>query len=192
MKQININGTDYTLRWTTGSVINSGKMATTEIKGSGGGTNFNNGGYQNPITITSTTTIHNEIFLMDKEGKEHSYNLTDFNVSCNQGNILTIIWGNQEHLLSTPILVLNHSTSQKFYNQKDLVQIFEPLKQIAKKDGLIYLIISCIVGFISHSFLAALICLTIGALLLQWRAKIIGKNRANKFLSSIKFEDYKN
>ena len=45
-----------------------------------------------PTTISSTTVVHDQIFLTDSDGTEYTFQLQDFNVACREGNELTVIW----------------------------------------------------------------------------------------------------
>jgi len=60
--------------------------------------------------------VHNDIFLQDSSGKEHSYSLSDFNVACREGNELSVIWAIRKGRDRGPyIMVINHTTSNRFW-----------------------------------------------------------------------------
>ena len=65
-KEFTVSSKKYTLCWTTGKVVGQGKYSTTHVSSSGGGT----GDFATPINVSSTTNVHNDVFLEDKEGKE--------------------------------------------------------------------------------------------------------------------------
>ncbi len=112
MQELRAGWGTYNLNWVTGKVVGQGKYATTAVSGGGGGAT------NSPVTISSSTTIHNDIFLVDSNGKEHSFQLSDFNLACREGNQLTVIWairkGKKE---GQYIVAINHTTSQQFFGK---------------------------------------------------------------------------
>lgn len=122
MKTINTSNKEYLLYWVAGKVMSTGKNMETKVQGGGG--SYGNG-YTAPVRITSTTTVHDQIFLMDREGKEHAFQLQDFNVACRDGNELSVVWAIKKGGSTGPyIIVHNHNTSQTFFNEKRLLGMF--------------------------------------------------------------------
>ncbi|WP_332911175.1 hypothetical protein [Algoriphagus boritolerans] len=69
-----------------------------------------------PISITSKTVIHDQLFLTNSEGKERSFQLQDFNIACRKGNEVTVFWGIKKGKSKGSYLaVKNHTTEQLFF-----------------------------------------------------------------------------
>jgi len=127
MRTIQTCNKEYELYWVTGEVVDTGKNMETKVHGSGGGSY--GGAYGNthtaPVRISSTTTIHDQIFLVDREGKEHAYQLQDFNVACRTGNQLMVLWAVRKGKKEGPYIVVhNLSTSKTYFHEKSLKGIF--------------------------------------------------------------------
>ncbi|MCW3114210.1 MAG: hypothetical protein JWR18_2606 [Segetibacter sp.] len=125
MKTINAMGKEYTIYSVTGKVASSNKNMETRVSGSGGG--YNGSGYSAPVNIRSTTTVHDQIFLVDNSGKEHSFQLQNFDLACREGNELSVFWaikkGKQrgEH-----IAVHNKTTENSFFDTGAIRRMFKP------------------------------------------------------------------
>jgi hypothetical protein len=126
MKEIDISGRHYDLYSVKGKVNEAGKNMETKVSGGGGGGySYKGTGGTAPISIKSTTVVHDQIFLTDNEGTEHSFQLQDFNVACRESNELSVIWAIKSGKKTGPyIVVLNHSTRKSFYHDKELKKIF--------------------------------------------------------------------
>lgn len=126
MTTISAAGKRYNLYWTTGKVMESGKNMETIVRGSGGGgATYNGYGGTAPVNISSTTVIHDQIFLVDASGREHAFQLQDFNVACRTDNQLAVIWAIKEGSKTGPyIIAYNHTTRNAYYNDKDLTKVF--------------------------------------------------------------------
>src|SRR5665213_651954 len=91
MKQVTINARNYDFTNITGRVEEASKNLETIVRGGGGGgATYGGTGYVAPVSITSTTVVHDQIFLIDNQGNEHSFQLQGMNIACRQGNELTI------------------------------------------------------------------------------------------------------
>jgi hypothetical protein len=126
MKKITAGAKQYDLYWTFGKVEETGKNLETKVSGSGGGgATFKGYGGTAPVSITSTTTVHDQIFLVDNSGNEHAYQLQDMNVACRTSNQLSVIWAIKEGQKTGPyIAVFNHTTNQPFFQDKALSGMF--------------------------------------------------------------------
>ncbi|MES2429049.1 MAG: hypothetical protein V4560_18855 [Bacteroidota bacterium] len=126
MKTIDIHGRQYTVYNATGKVEESGKNLETRVHGGGGGGyNYRGTGGSAPVSISSTTVVHDQIFLTDKNGVEHSFQLQDFDVACRAGNEISVMWAVKKGKAKGDyIAVLNHSTRQDYYNKKALKNMF--------------------------------------------------------------------
>jgi hypothetical protein len=128
MRTVKAGFKDYTLHSVTGRVANTSKNLETRVHGGGGGgSTYQGTGYAAPVTISSTTTVHDQIFLIDSEGKEHSFQLADFDIACREGNELTVIWSiKQGNKTGEYIVVHNQTTSKTFFNIGALRRMFKP------------------------------------------------------------------
>lgn len=123
MRTINTCNKEYELYWVTGQVAESGKNMETRVHGGGGGSYGN--GYTAPVQIRSTTIVHDQLFVVDKTGREHSFQLQDFNVACRDGNEITVLWAIRKGKKTGPYFVVhNRTTSQTFFQEKELGKIF--------------------------------------------------------------------
>lgn len=132
MQNLTLNNKNYELQSTTGKVLSSGKNMETKVSGGGGGGYSNRGtGYTAPVSITSKTTIHDQFFLEDANGKEHAFQLSDFNLACRDGNILTVVAAiNVKKHKGPYISVINHSTDKVYFDPIALKSICEPNRLI--------------------------------------------------------------
>ena len=126
MQTIVANGQKFDLFHTTGKVEEAGKNMETKITGSGGGGFIYRGtGGNAPISIKSKTVVHDQFFITDDTGNEHSFQLQNFNVACRTGNRLSVVWAVRQGKKKGPyIMVYNHSTSSAYYNSKSMAKLF--------------------------------------------------------------------
>lgn len=112
----------------TGTVLEASKNMETKVSGSGGGGgSFGGTGATRPVRITSKTTVHDQIFLKDVNGMEHSYQLTDFHLACREGNEISVIEakkGNSQK--GYPVGVANHSTNKIYTSASSLKKVGSP------------------------------------------------------------------
>lgn len=110
----------------TGITEESGKNMETQVYGGGGGGGTYQGtGGTAPVSISSRTVVHDQLFLVSPEGKERAFQLQDFNLAARKGNQLSVFWGIQSGKNSGPyIAVKNHSTDQTFYQDKEVSNFF--------------------------------------------------------------------
>lgn len=141
----------------TGKVANTTKNLETKVRG-GSDANAN-------VSITSTTIIHDQIFLIDKEGKEKAMNLSGFDLSCRESNILTASWAMEEDdNLGPYFAITNYTTDQQFINDsivRDLVK-YGSKKRGALKVYLVYLAVLValiLIGIIISWILAVLLAI---------------------------------
>jgi len=117
---IKVGRREFTIYHFTGKVASASKNLETKVSGSGGGGGSYQGtGYSAPVRISSTTVVHDQLFLVDKEGHEKALQLQDFNLACREGNIVTASWAIQVGSNEGPYFAItNHSTDQQFINDK--------------------------------------------------------------------------
>ncbi|MFN3997762.1 hypothetical protein [Algoriphagus sp.] len=127
MKSFNPSGaTAFDLQSFSGKVEESGKNMETRVSGGGGGgATYQGTGGTAPISITSKTVIHDQLFLTNKEGKERSFQLQDFNLACRKGNEVTVFWGIKKGKSNGSYLaVKNHTTDQVFFDEGEVKKMF--------------------------------------------------------------------
>jgi len=133
MKTIRISGKDYQLNWVTGDVLESSKNMETKVSGGGGSFSSSSyrgtgGGHGHIAPIVSTTTVHDQIFIKDDGGKEYSFQLQNIDVACRCGNKLSVIWEKNGQKSGPYVAVINHSTSEIFYDEASVKNICQPIK----------------------------------------------------------------
>lgn len=129
---------NYTIHYAKGKVVGKDKNIETKISGSGGGGTVNKGtGDIDDISITSTTLIHDKIYLQQENGKEVAIELTNWDLACREGHEMLVIWikrGTNES--GSYVVVKNYTTdSIKFNDAK--------IKDLANQ----HLIASCLLAF---------------------------------------------
>ncbi len=180
MKSFNpSSATAFSLHSFAGIVEESGKNMETRVSGGGGGgATYQGTGGTAPITITSKTVVHDQLFLTSKEGKERSFQLQDFNLACRRGNEVTVFWGIKEGKADGSYLaVKNHTTDQVFFDESAVKKMFLNL--------LIQVLI--ILGGIGAIFIISYLGYIIGAGLffLAWRRWQTAKKEVADFKQSI-------
>lgn len=109
----------------TGKVANASKNMETKVSGSGGGGfSYQGTGGNSSVRITSKTIVHDQLFLVDEEGNERSFQLQDFNVACRESNTVTVMWGILEGKENGPYFrVFNHTTNSDSFNDKKVWEL---------------------------------------------------------------------
>ena len=117
---INLGKRNIEVHSFTGKVANVTKNLETKVHGGGGGGySYQGTGGSAPVSISSTTVIHDQIFLVDSQGNERALQLTDFDIACRESNNVSAMWAIIEGKDSGPYFaIVNHSTGSKFLNEK--------------------------------------------------------------------------
>lgn len=104
----------------TGEVMSDKKWTSTHVSGEGGGGYLHNGtGHSSSVSISSTTTTHDQFILRDKSGKEKSFEFSNMHLAMRVGQTVTVFWAIKHGKTSGPyIAVYNHATD-------DLTRIFD-------------------------------------------------------------------
>ncbi len=105
---VDVDGKKTVLWYFTGKVLSSKKQKETQISSRTLGTQ------NNPqVHVSSTTVDHHELFLIDDQGKEDSFQLVDFDFPCREGQTLTLVWAVPEGASRGPFIhEHNHNTSE--------------------------------------------------------------------------------
>jgi hypothetical protein len=131
-KNIVVNGNAYVLKSVTGKVLNTTKSMETSVQGSvsGGGGRLRDGSGKLKavdLNLASTTIVHDQFFLEDEAGQEHSFQLQGFNIACREGNSLTVVSAFKPGQLRGPyVAVLNHSTQNRYFNERAINSLCSP------------------------------------------------------------------
>jgi hypothetical protein len=122
---ITIGKRTVTMHQFTGKVVSSSKNMETKVHGGGGGGySYQGTGGSAPVTISSTTVIHDQLFLVDKEGNERALQLTGFDLACRESNIVTAMWAITSGEERGPYFaIINHSTGEQYINKKIIKEI---------------------------------------------------------------------
>jgi hypothetical protein len=165
MQTITLSGTTYNLQATTGKVLSTNKNLETKVSGGGGGGFARRGsGFNSPVRITSTTTVHDQIFIEDKNGKEHSFQLSGYDLAARENNTLSVLAAFKENKDSgTYFAVINHSTDKIYYKDLSVKSLCGPNKFILMGIA----VIAFFIGFnlFSSKFIIAMMLIVVGLLI---------------------------
>ncbi|HRP44746.1 MAG TPA: hypothetical protein PLU27_08270 [Ginsengibacter sp.] len=108
-----------TIYYDRGRVAGKDKNMETRVSGSGGGGGTYQGtGATAPVHITSTTIIHDKIYLQKENGKERAVELTNWDVACREGHDMVVAWIIPEGKESGDYTAIkNITTGSEFGNQ---------------------------------------------------------------------------
>ncbi len=121
----NVGKRTATLYQFTGKVVNASKNMETRVSGGGGGGfTYQGTGGSAPVNITSTTVVHDQLFIQNKDGEERSLQLQGFDLAVREGNIVTAVWAIPEGKTEGPyIAIINHSTNNRFVNDAKVKEV---------------------------------------------------------------------
>jgi len=129
----------------SGEVVEEKKWATTQVSGGGGGYNVGSG-QNNPVTITSTTTTHDQFFVRDDSGQEMACEMTDAGVALRKGHRVTVLWGIIKGNERGPyIAVYNHTTG-------NLTLIQSAVARLAVPPAPFYIVIGYVISVFASCF----------------------------------------
>lgn len=116
-----------TIHQFTGKVVGTSKNMETKVHGGGGGGySYRGTGGSAPVRISSTTVVHDQLFIQSKEGEEKALQLQDFDLAVREGNIVTAMWGIPEGKQEGPYFAIyNHSTKGQFISDKKIRDIVQ-------------------------------------------------------------------
>lgn len=125
MAEIVINGKPYEHFFVRGEVVGADKQLETKVSGSGGGGgSFRGSGYTAPVQISSTTTTHDMIHLVDEDGQEHAIRLQNWDLAVRPTHRLTAIWLAKKGKRNGPYVAIhNHTLNETDYNEKYLEKL---------------------------------------------------------------------
>ena len=125
MKQITVGKCQFELYWFTGKVLSVMKNLETRVHGGGGG--GQGSGYSAPVS--STTTVHDQLFLAAKDGAERAFQLQDFDVACRESNQVTVLWAMKAGMgTGKYVLVYNQTTQDVCFKDANIGELVAPSK----------------------------------------------------------------
>lgn len=110
------------VNWVSGVVVDVDQHVETRIHGQGGGGQIRAGhGNLDDIQISSSSTLHKQVFLEDANGQQHPVQLTGWDIPLIRGNTLTVVWLIEAGRNWGPYtLVHNHTTGQYLWSEASL------------------------------------------------------------------------
>lgn len=121
----------YTLKSVRGAVLDAQKNRETQVDVSGGGVLFRPGiGHfpdvieTKPIRVTSTTIVHDNLTVANRNGGEFGIQLKGFDLNVRASQDISIVFGvKRGSERGHCVLVHNHTTGQGFYNVDALREV---------------------------------------------------------------------
>lgn len=156
MSIVTIHNKDYGIYEVSGKILESNKQRELHVYGSGGGgATYNGTGGTVPVNIHSSTTIHDEFFLIDEYGQEHAIKLSNWDVSLREGHEIQIIWVISPNQERGPYVVLHNRSLRNITTQNEIIRNIS-IKHYIKKFWLSIIAIG-VLSFIFKSFIFFLI-----------------------------------
>lgn len=151
MLEVSYLGVPIRVHSFTGKVVDSNKQLETKVSGSGGGgAVYQGNGAVAPINIQSSTTVHDQFFLIDENGKEISVKLQNWDISLRTQHILQVIWAVPGKATQGPYVTINnHNLNDVTWNDSQLKNAVSPC---LLKHLLIGFVTSIVLGYIASSF----------------------------------------
>lgn len=141
MQPKTINGINYNFYYLKGTVVGKEKTSRTDVYGGGG--HYNSAtGYTTPVSISSTTTIKDIIYVKDNNGKEHEISLTNWDISGREGHEMLFIWAVPEGSKYGTYLAIKNMTTDRTYT--DTTQ----LKKLTRHSAALLYALFCIPAFL--------------------------------------------
>lgn len=130
MEPLFINGKTINFNKITGEVLRTNKFSTTQVRssgGGGGGVITQHGGYVNvnPTKISSTSTIHHEIWIRDNFGVERPIKLVGSDIPLREGQVISLITACDDNIKNTKnVALVNHSAQMHWLlTDKDFIHL---------------------------------------------------------------------
>lgn len=122
-KDITLNGINYEIYYVKGKVLGKDKHLETKVSGGGGGGySYNGRGSTAPISISSTTIIHDKIYIDLGNGKEQSIELEDWDIACREGHEMVFVWMIKQGKKTGPYIALANTVTDEIYIKKSIIR----------------------------------------------------------------------
>ncbi len=192
--RITAGGTVYDLYSFTGKVAQANKHMETQVYGGGGGGySYKGTGTSAPISISSTTVVHDEVFLIDEKGEEVALQLSNFDLAVREGHILTALWLIKEGKDSGKyIIIYNHNIKKRSINHSALRPCFlMPKSKAILRGTLIFGAFGVLFG-LAGLFIGASLGASLTALFVNLPGTGFTNKRAREgFLAALRFPEGK-
>lgn len=177
-KSLVINHKKLNLYLTTGMVADTHTRSETHVYGGGGsgsGYTYQGTGWSasSPVVINSSVTRHQELFLVDKGGKEHVFNMVDDLVTCRVGQVVTIMWVIKPGKEKGPLIAsYNHNLGKLAFYDGNIKNFCYP----SSLSRLVVLGLGILGAFLigPYSLIGFWLALP-GAFIINWRYTVIGQ-----------------
>ena len=130
--------------------------------GGGGGATYQGTGGTAPVHISSTTYIHDKIFLDHRNGQQTAIELTDWDIAAMQGHELLVIWIIKNNNERGPyVTIKNYTTGQLYWVNPSIDALagkpfFSKLFNQNGCNAIIFAIILCgIISYIAYVMIPA-------------------------------------
>lgn len=125
MTTVSIQGKTYNIYQLTGTVLDNNKQREMHVHG-GSDVNYKNLSGMTSVTsrtkVKSTTTIHDQFFIMDDRGQEHDIKLSNWDVTLRTGHRIQMIWVIPEHKKFGTYVALNNLNLKKIQRNRQAIQ----------------------------------------------------------------------
>jgi hypothetical protein len=122
-KDITLDGINYEVYFVKGKVLGKDKHLETKVSGGGGGGySYNGRGSTAPISISSTTIVHDKIYIDLGNGKEHSIELEDWDIACREGHEMVFVWMIKQGKNVGPYIALANMVTDEIYIKKSIIR----------------------------------------------------------------------
>lgn len=117
----------FTIYHIHGWIAGMHKNFETQVSGGGGGgATYQGTGGTAPISISSTTYIHDKIYLDHRNGKQTAIELTDWDIAAMEGHELLAIWIIKNNNERGPyVAIQNYTTGQMYWGDKAIDDLAE-------------------------------------------------------------------
>ena len=120
---IKVGNSVCTIYYTKGKVVGRDKNFETKVYGGGGATYRGTGG---AVSISSTTYIHDKIYLEHENGKQTAIELTDWDIACLEGHEMLAFWLIKEGDETGPYVgIKNLTTDDIRFKKKKIKDMFK-------------------------------------------------------------------
>ena len=122
MTQTIIAKKTYTVCDFWGEVVDTSKQLETNVTGGGGGGMMWNGyGHTQPVEIHSTTTVHDDFYLLNPNGQERHFALANWNVSARTGHTMQVFWLIAGNRKKGPYVAVYNKNLETFFWKDDIL-----------------------------------------------------------------------
>lgn len=127
LSHMRFNGKELEVYAFTGTVVDQQSRSETHVSGGGGGGYVAGGtGYSASAPVSSTTIRHQNLFLVDEEGKEELFEFTNFTITCRPGQRISLVGASKEGAPDNTVLGYNHDVNMIYYRESGIDKLCFP------------------------------------------------------------------